>query len=319
VQFAPADLRTEELAQVLQAQMEAPELAPYLTCLHGLTVTQDVAGLLGDRGVAMNDYGKQQVEFGTCQCTPAEEGFACEVLVPAGLVQLLCDHNETTAHGAATLVRHHLGRAVYMHFFGQSVTRGELQEERGQLEAVLLSIAQFAGSHYFGARLSTPTEMAAEEFRLADSIPARTLKWGFDGLARARQQFLADRDVDKLLQTLALYVEVLLSTAAPATVLQGVSPVRWEEGECAQALEAVGLTKWFSLLARDMDAYFAAKEAWSGLAELDFLTLHAERLLWGFGFFLSPAGSQIRVDVASDQELGFVSKLLGGASFTDLS
>lgn len=44
---------------------------------------------------------------------------------------------------------------------------------------------------------------------------------------------------------------------------------------------------------------------------------HAERLLWGFGFFLSPAGDQIRVDVASPEELVFVGRLLGGATLSE--
>lgn len=67
-----------------------------------------------------------------------------------------------------------------------------------------------------------------------------------------------------------------------------------------------------------MESYFSAREMWTGAAELDFLATHAERILWGFGFYLSPAGNQIRVDVGNDEEVAIVAKLLSGAKFLDL-
>jgi hypothetical protein len=175
-------------------------------------------------------------------------------------------------------------------------------------------MAQLAASHYFGARLSSPKTMGEQEFRMNDAFQAQALRWSLQGLAGTRAQFVAEPNVDKLLFTLGMLTESLLATAAPAGVLRQLNLRLWEAGECAKVLGNAGLLNWFLLLSRDMNAYFDARDTWAGLAELEFLATHAERILWGYGFYLSPAGSQIRVDVGNDQEVAIVTKLLSGAS-----
>ena len=124
--------------------------------------------------------------------------------------------------------------------------------------------------------------------------------------------------MEKLLFTLALFAETLPTTAASDSVLRQVNPKLWECGKSAKVLDQAGVLNWFALLSRDREAYFAARDTWAGLAELQFLASHAERVLWGFGFYLSPAGIQIRVDVGNEQKLNVVTKLMSGAGFTEL-
>ena len=66
-----------------------------------------------------------------------------------------------------------------------------------------------------------------------------------------------------------------------------------------------------------MESYFAARDTWAGVGELEFLAIHIERILWSFGFYLSPAGNQIRVDVGDDQEVAMFTKLISGARFPE--
>jgi len=121
--------------------------------------------------------------------------------------------------------------------------------------------------------------------------------------------------VDKLLFTLNVFAEALITTAASGCVLRQVNQTSWESGKCAKVLDAAGLLNWFYLLSRDMESYFAARDTWAGVAELEFLAIHIERILWSFGFHLSPAGNQIRVDVGDDQEVAMFTKLISGARF----
>lgn len=314
VEFWPKKTRSKALEAAMQKQLRAPELAPFLSRLRALVVVPDVAEVLVQRGVTLNDYGKQQAQFGTCQGNFTPQGFVCEVFVPLKLAQLVLNPQQDQARSAAALVRHHLGRAAYLHFFAKSVTPQEVQEPRGQLENSLLGMAQLAASHYFGARLSSPKTMGEQEFRMNDAFQAQALRWSLQGLAGTRAQFVAEPNVDKLLFTLGMLTESLLATAAPAGVLRQLNPQLWDAGECAKVLGNGGLLNWFLLLSRDMDAYFDARDTWEGLAELEFLATHAERILWGYGFYLSPAGSQIRVDVGNDQEVAIFTKLLSGAS-----
>lgn len=317
VEFLPRSLRNSALEAAMQEQLGAPELAPYLDHLLALVVVPDVAATLTQRDVPLNDYGKQQVRFGTCQSNFTPHGFACEVFVPVELAQLMVSGEPEHAQSAATLMRHHLGRAAYIHFFANSVTPQEVQKQRGHLENFLLGIAQFAASHYFGARLSSPIEMGQHAFQMADALQAQAMGWSLEELSRARTQYLTEPDVDKLLITLGLLAETLLTTAASGGILRQVNPKLWETGKSAKLLDEAGLLNWFLLLSRDMDAHFAARDTWAGLAELQFLAAHAERILWGLGFYLSPADNQIRVDVGNDQELAVVRKLMSGVSFTE--
>lgn len=319
VEFAPRSLSSGTLEAAMRAQLRAPELAPYLDHLRAVVVVPDVASMLTQRGVPLNEYGQQQVQFGTCHSSFTPEGFVCEVFVPAELAQLMVNVNAEHASAASTLVRHHLGRAAYTHFFAGSVSQQEVQEPRGQLENLLLSMAQLVASHYFGARLSSPQKMGLQEFQMTDALQAQAMNWSLEGLSRVRAQYLADPDVDRLLLTLAVFTEALFTTAASGCVLRQVNPTGWESGKCAKILDAAGLLNWFYLLSRDMDSYFVARDAWAGIAELEFLSIHAERILWGFGFYLSPAGNQIRVDVGNDQELAMLTKLISGARFSDLT
>ncbi len=314
VEFWPKSLKTKTLEAAMRKQLRAPELAPYLGCLRALVVTTDVPNALARRGVTLNDYGKQQAQFGTCQGNFTPQGFVCEVFVPLGLAQMILNPLQEQARSAAVLVRHHLGRAAYLNFFAKSVTPQEVQEPRGQLESSLLAMAQLAASHYFGARLSSPKTMGEQEFRMSDELQVRALRWSLQGLASARAQFATEPNVDKLLFTLGVLTESLLATAAPAGVLRQLNPQLWDAGECAKVLSDAGLLNWFLLLCRDMDAYFDTRDTWQGLAELAFLATHAERILWGYGFYLSPAGSQVRVDVGNDQEIAIVTKLLSGVN-----
>ena len=301
----------------MRAQLCAPELAPYLDHLRAVVVTPDVVAVLTQRGVSLNHYGQQQVQFGTCQSSFTPEGFVCEVFVPTELVQLMVSVDAEHVRSANTLVRHHLGRAAYMHFLAGSVTQKEVKEPRSQLENLLLGMTQLAASHYFGARLSSSQKMGQHELQMADAVQAQAMGWSLEGLSRAREQYLAEPDVDKLLLALAVFAEALLITAASGCVLRQVNPTYWESGKCAKLLDTAGLLKWFSLLSRDMESYFVAKETWAGVAELEFLATHIERILWGFGFYLSAAGNQIRVDVGNDQELAMLTKLISGARFSE--
>jgi hypothetical protein len=317
VEFLPGSPKNGAVEAAIRAQMRAPELAPYLDQLRAVVVVPDVAAALTQRGVPLNEYGQQQVQFGACQSSFTPEGFVCEVFVPTELAQLMVNAKAEHARSASALVRHHLGRAVYMHFFAGSVSQQEVQESRGQLENLLLGMAQLAASHYFGARLSSPQKMGTQEFQMADALQSQAMSWSLEGLSRVREQYLAEPDVDKLLLTLAVFTEALFTTAASGCVLRHVNPTYWESGKCAEKLEAAGLLNWFYLLSRDMDSYFVARDTWASLAELEFLTVHAERILWGFGFYLSPAGNQIRVDVGNDQELAMLTKLISGARFPE--
>ncbi len=317
VEFLPKNLRNNALEATMQEQLDSPELALYLDHLRALVVVPDVAAVLTQRGVPLNDYGKQQVRFGTCQSNFTPQGFACQVFVPVELAQIMVSGKPEHARSAATLVRHHLGRAAYIHFFAKSVTHQEVQEQRGHLENFLLSTAQLAASHYFGARLSSPIEMEQHAFQMADALQAQAMSWALEGLSRARAQYLAEPDVDKLLLTLGLFAETILTTAASGAILWQVNPTPWDSGKSAKVLDKAGLLNWFFLLSRDLDSYFTTRDTWAGIAELQFLAVHAERILWGFGFYLSPAGGQIRVDVGNDQELAAVTKLMSGSSFTE--
>lgn len=314
VEFWPRRLKTNALEAAMRKQLHAPELAPHLGRLRALVVTADVPETLARKGVTLNDYGRQQAQFGTCHANFTAQGFVGEVFVPYELAQMVLSAQQDQARSAEAVVRHHLGRAAYLQFFAKSVTPEEVQEPRGQLENSLLGIAQLTASHYFGARLSAPRRMGEHEFRMSDALQAQALRWSLQGLAGTRAQFVAEPNVDKLLFTLAMLTENLLATAAPAGILRQLNPQLWEQGECAEVLSTAGLRNWFLLLSRDMDAYFDARDTWAGVAELEFLATHAERILWGYGFYLSPAGNQIRVDVGSDKEVPIVAKLLSGES-----
>lgn len=315
LEFLPRSLNNGAIEAIMRTQLREPELAPYLDHLRAVLVVPDVAVALIQRGVPLNDYGKQQVRFGTCQSSFTPEGYVCEVFVPAELAKLMVSVDAEHARSASTLVRHHLGRAAYTHFLAGSVTPQEVQEPRSHLENVLLGMAQLAASHHFGARLSSPKEMGLHEFRMADVLQAQAMGWSLEGLSRARAQYLAEPDVDKLLIALIVFAETLFTTAASGGVLRQINPTRWESGKCAKVLDKAGLLNWFSLLCRDLDSYFVARDTWAGVAELKFLATHIERILWGFGFYLSPAGNQIRVDVGNDQELAILTKLIFGAGF----
>lgn len=317
VEFSPGSPSNCALEAAIQAQLHATELAPYLDHLRAIVVVPDVAAALTHRGVSLNEYGKQQVRFGTCQWSFPPEGCVCEVFVPSELAQLMVSVDAEHARSASTLVRHHIGRAAYMHFFAGSVTLQEVQEPRGHLETVLFGIAQLAASHYFGARLSFPEKMGLQEFQMGDALQAQAMGWCLEGLSRVREQYLAEPDVDKLLFTLNVFAEALITTAASGCVLRQVNQTSWESGKCAKILDAAGLLNWFYLLSRDMDSYFAARDAWAGVAELEFLAIHIERILWSFGFYLSPAGNQIRVDVGDDQEVAMLTRLISGARFPE--
>jgi hypothetical protein len=315
LRFAPLNLQTKKLSMGLRAQVQSPQIAPYLSRLQALTVTQDVASLLESRGVVLNDYTRQQVQLGTCYDIPGSIELECEVLLPLVVAQALIGADKAQGNSAGTLVRHHLGRAAFLHFYRASVSDEDLTAKRELLESLLMTVARFAASHYFGARLGAPPAFQQRELELADQMSANHLRAALEGLTRSREQFAQDRNVDTLLQNVFLCLEVFLSTAGPAAVMRKAAPKSWMHGQCAQVLEEFSLTKWFDLFALDMDAYFEAREAWSGPEELEFLTTHAERLVWGAGFYFSSAGGQIRVDTFSDQEMTVVAALLGGTSF----
>lgn len=311
VLFEPESSRSSTLEAALREQVQASELSSHLGRLEALIVTNDVVCSMKTHGFPLNGHEKQEVQFGTCHHVVTPAGMTCQIFVPIEVARLLTTGDDLREQAASRLIRHHLGRAAYVDFLASSVSQEELERPRPQLEVLLLLLAQKAASLYFGARHSAPEYLGAEEFRQEDSVCAKVIAINLEGFQRTRQQFLADSNADIALSALAIHLDSLLSTMASASILRSAGEPTWEQSECASILEAAGLKEWFALFARDLDAYFTTPEQWNGLGTLSFLSAHAERVLWGFGFFLSPRGKQILVEAANEHELAVISAVLG--------
>jgi hypothetical protein len=140
----------------------------------------------------------------------------------------------------------------------------------GSLWKLLLYLAQNAASNYFGARLANPETMDAATLRQALAAPASFFVMHLAALQRARAEFQADGNPDAVLLAIAMHVDGLLCTAASSCVLRGLDEGAWKDSECAHVLDREGLTDWFALFARDLEACFASPHRWQGLQEVIF-------------------------------------------------
>lgn len=301
IKFEPSSRKSGKAQAAVRNLINVAELHEGLRTVKAIVITDDVARSLRQRGIALNDYGAQMVQLGTCHVTETSHGVSSELFVTTGSVNQVAKGGPL-ARPAAALILHQAGRATYYAMISDRL-RSVLSQPRPTLEVIGLRVAHFFCSHYFGARLSQLGSISAEEFAATDAVYRQALAANMKGIADARLHFIEHRNVDAAL-TLALgHLEQMLCATANACACTGGHVQRWRTSQSFEALEEASLGDWFELFALDLERFFESRERMSSDSDLVLLGSHIERLLWSFGIVLAaPTPEQVWMEVLGDEQ-----------------
>jgi hypothetical protein len=252
------------------------------------------------------------VAFGTVETVNTDQGWACRVIFPRNIAQLLLRPVGTEERlAAARVLKFQLGRVYYMQCW---VTRSAaVFEDTGRLpwdQAVLGATFRVAAS-YFGGVHSAGSDQAPLPLSNMFSDLARKLDMGIQALHRARQMYSTHAKLDQLTaDALQAAVAILTSVAEVLGLLEAKNMALPPESEAGQALVEAKLWDWVTLFGRDLQKHYETRHRWASEAELKLLSAHFERILWTIGVVVSPVDRGHWVDVGGHEELKVLNALL---------
>lgn len=140
---------------------------------------------------------------------------------------------------------------------------------------------------YFSARTSAFADTKAGE-RFA-TLFSDSLLSAQREIRVARQAYLADHDMDRLLDVALLHVSFVLAHAAEWLGHRDGVPAQepFPGSSLPEQIKTQGLSDWFELFGRDLQRLYDAEEQFN-TENIFALSRHVERLLWTMGMFPWP-------------------------------
>lgn len=125
----------------------------------------------------------------------------------------------------------------------------------------------------------------AIEAELHDLI-GQAIRRGHDAISAARDAHTPGDDIEAFFQThRSTACELLTLFGRLAGHLHGHQREAQCEGVLDEVLEALELTRWFELYAKDLARAWEARASWDDMSEIANFGAHLERLLWQLGVF----------------------------------
>jgi Protein of unknown function (DUF4238) len=252
------------------------------------------------------------VAFGHVEPLQSENLWKCRVVLPRNVVEsFLQQHDSETRLSALRVIKFNLGRVYHFHCWAEQCSEIFDNTQRSPWEQCVAKIAFRAGSEYFGGLSSARHELAPLPDGDQLQLLATILSFSFAGLTESRERFFVHRDTDQLVRELVQITEFLFAAfASGCGLLEAKNKNLDRNSDAGIALTRAGLWDWGRLFARDLQRYYESRYRWNAESLVNIFGSHVERVFWSVGAFVSKSEKGHWIDVADDNQLSELKRML---------
>ena len=283
----------EKLGEIMQVVVREINRELPLSELDGMTFSADYAAALegldrGDPTLSSEKTNPRAYGQAVAKCVHViRNGESKEHLIfDACIAVNLFDAADENRSWALHLIVSMLADVAHSRLFNQRLPAIQ-DPPLDSITSRLHTASSTSPGRYFSARTSAFADTKAGE-RFA-TLFSDSLLSAQQEIRVARQVYLADHDMDRLLDVALLHISFVLAHAAEWLGHRDGVPAQ-EPFPGASLLEQVrtqGLSDWFELFGRDLQRLYDAEEQFN-TENIFALSRHVERLLWTMGMFPWP-------------------------------